>query len=925
VRPLGRWVLVFWLAGIYLYTFPFFGDRRPTDEWPRILTTEEIVHHKTFDLGARLDELGSTANLLATPKGRIYASVAPGLSILAVPVYAPLAFFYRLFHHATPPRPVTTWLLRVTLVTLPAVLFLGAFRRLAGRFSRGDAVGRDGALLAYGLGSMAFPYALVFTSQVPAAVAIGTAFALAVHLTRRESDSTRRDALGIGALLGLAVLIDYQAIFAAATLALYVAFRAPSRGRTLGLVAVSATPSLLALAAYNAACFGSPLQTGHAYAGTGAGLIGFVWASIRSLLELLSPSSNDLLILSPWILLAVLGAVAIARDPAWRASVGAEALVAGVIAIVHLFFVVSLDPDPGRPGIGPHHFAVAMPFFGCLAAAGLASCAGREWLRVPALATILVSVVVHVLAGTTYPEWPAHPVNPVYEIAIRLLREGHAPHSLGTAMGLSGLASLVPVYIAAAAVVAALLTSAGVSRLPLAGATLLAALAVWRYGDLRKTEEPLRSQLYSYVVSTYEPGGDPRRSADPSPLPDRRSNGSRAGAPLLAPTPPMGWNGFNKFAIKVSEALVLQTTDALQSSGMAAAGYQYVIIDDGWQATRRDRSGDLLPDAKRFPNGIGAVAKYVHDKGLKLGIYSDRGTETCGGLPGSFGYETRDARAFASWGIDLVKYDNCHASPSSAGIQADFEAMGSALQATGRPIVYSVSAWWFFAWEPSVAQLWRTTSDIRDTWSSVMAILDCNGGDTTRYGSCAPCLTTVGGGCGVCNAALPEAAFGAPGLAPVAGPGHWNDPDMLEVGNDGMTDTEYRSHFSLWAIMAAPLIAGNDVTQMSDATRATLMNREVIAVDQDPLGKQGTPVGASTTLEVWAKPLSGKDTYAVVLLNRTENPADISVTWSSLGLTSANATVRDLWNHHELGGIPNGYTARNVPSHGVVMIKVSRL
>jgi alpha-galactosidase len=914
---------VCWLAGIYLYTFPFFGARRPTDEWPRILTTEQIVHHQTFDLGARLDELGSTANLLVTPKGRIYASPAPGLSILAVPVYCPLAFFYRLFHRATPPRPVTTWLLRVTLVTLPAVLFLGAFRKLAGRFSRGDAVGRDGALLAYGLGSMAFPYALVFTSHVPATVAIGTAFALAVRLTRRESESPRRDALGVGALLGLAVLVEYQAVFAAAILALYVAFRAPSRGRTLGLVAASATPSLLALAAYNAACFGSPLRTGHAYTGTGGGLLGFVWASIRSLLELLSPSSNALLLLSPWILLAVLGAIAIARDPAWRASIGAEAFVAGVIAVVYLFFVVSLDPDPGRPGIGPRHLAVAMPFFGCLAAAGLASSAKHEWLRVPALATVFISVLVHVLAGTTYPEWPAHSVNPVYEIAIRLLREGHAPHSLGTALGLSGLASLAPVYVLAAALAAALLTSAGVSRLPLAGAALLAALGVWRYGDLRATVEPLRSQLWNYVVSTYEPGGDPQRSADPSPLPGWPGNGGAVDARVLAPTPPMGWNGFNKFAIKVSEALIRQTTDALVSSGMAAAGYRYVIVDDGWQATARDRAGDLVPDATRFPNGIGAVARYVHGKGLKLGIYSDRGTETCGGLPGSFGYETRDARAFASWGVDLLKYDNCHASPSSAGIQADFEAMGHALQATGRPIIYSVSAWWFFAWEPAVAHLWRTTADIHDTWSSVMTILDCNGGDTSRYGTCAPCLTAVGGGCGVCNTALPEAAFGAPGLAPVAGPGHWNDPDMLEVGNGGMTDTEYRSHFSLWAVMAAPLIAGNDVTQMSDATRTTLMNAEVIAVDQDPLGKQGTPVGASATLEVWAKPLSGKDTYAVVLLNRTESTADIAVTWSSLGLTSTNATVRDLWSHNDLGGMANGYTAKNVPSHGVVMIKVS--
>ncbi len=249
--------------------------------------------------------------------------------------------------------------------------------------------------------------------------------------------------------------------------------------------------------------------------------------------------------------------------------------------------------------------------------------------------------------------------------------------------------------------------------------------------------------------------------------------------------------------------------------------------------------------------------------------------------------------------MDYLKYDNC--SPAGGSdITTDYTNMSNALKASGRPIVFSLCAWWFYTWETSIGQLWRTTTDIKDTWASFIANLDANGGWTPRYS---------------------DANYGSPGIAQYASPGHWNDPDMLEVGNGGMTDTEYQSHFSLWAIMAAPLIAGNDIRSMSAATKNVLTNADVIAVDQDPLGAQGKPISTSTTLEVWSKKLSGNQTYAVVLFNRTGASADITVTWSSLGITSASATVRDLWSHTDLGPTATQYTA-TVPSHGVVMLKV---
>jgi alpha-galactosidase len=336
---------------------------------------------------------------------------------------------------------------------------------------------------------------------------------------------------------------------------------------------------------------------------------------------------------------------------------------------------------------------------------------------------------------------------------------------------------------------------------------------------------------------------------------------------------------------------------------MQAVGYQYINIDDMWQASNRDSSGNIMPNSSKFPNGMKAVADYVHSKGLKLGLYSDRGTATCAGLPGSYGHETQDAKTYAAWGVDYLKYDNCNAAAGS-NITTDYTNMSNALKASGRPIVFSICAWWFYPWETTIGQLWRTTTDITDTWNtdshSVISLLDKNGGWTGRYA---------------------DASYGLPGLAQYAGPGHWNDPDMLEVGNGGMTDTEYRSHFSLWAIMAAPLVAGNDLRSMTQATKDILTNADVIAVDQDPLGIQGKPISSSTTLEVWSKRLSGNQSYAVILFNRTAAAASITVTWSSLGITSSSVTVRDLWSHTDLGSIATQYAA-TVPSHGVMMLKV---
>jgi alpha-galactosidase len=356
----------------------------------------------------------------------------------------------------------------------------------------------------------------------------------------------------------------------------------------------------------------------------------------------------------------------------------------------------------------------------------------------------------------------------------------------------------------------------------------------------------------------------------------------------VALTPPMGWNDWNTFGCNISDALIRQTADVMVSSGMAAAGYQYVNIDDCWEARARDAAGNLVADATKFPNGIKPVADYVHSKGLKIGIYSEAGTTTCAGFPGSLGHEAADARAFAAWGIDYLKYDNCgdHGGLTN---QQRYTTMRDALAAAGRTILYNLCEWGqdaVWTWGAATGNTWRTTGDIQANWGSVMGILDQQ-----------------------------------VGLEAYSGPGGWNDPDMLEVGNSGLSDTESRAHFSLWSLLNAPLIAGNDLRNMSAATLSILTNTEVIAVNQNWGGKQGYKLRDDGDSEVWLKPMAN-GSRAVVLLNRGASTATISVTAAALGLGAASSYgVRDLWAHTT--GTSSGTVSASVPSHGATMLIVS--
>lgn len=362
----------------------------------------------------------------------------------------------------------------------------------------------------------------------------------------------------------------------------------------------------------------------------------------------------------------------------------------------------------------------------------------------------------------------------------------------------------------------------------------------------------------------------------------------------LARTPPMGWNSWNKFACDVNEQLIREIADAMVTSGMKDAGYVYLVIDDCWQIDR-DAQGNILPDPQRFPSGMKALADYVHSKGLKFGLYSDAGTLTCQKRPGSRGYEFQDARQYAAWGVDYLKYDWCSTGTQNA--PASYSIMRDALLKAGRPIVFSICEWgtskpWL--WAKDVGNLWRTTGDIQDCW-------DCK---------------RDWGGMGVVHILDLQ-----DGLESYAGPGHWNDPDMLEVGNAGMTITEYRAHFSLWCILAAPLMAGNDLRNMTNEVKEILTNREVIAVDQDSLGMQGRRVKRDGDREVWAKQLADGG-RAVVLFNRGPKSQEISVSWTDIGYPQqVAAQVRDLWAHKDLGKLTGKFSAE-VPSHGVVMVTV---
>jgi alpha-galactosidase len=359
--------------------------------------------------------------------------------------------------------------------------------------------------------------------------------------------------------------------------------------------------------------------------------------------------------------------------------------------------------------------------------------------------------------------------------------------------------------------------------------------------------------------------------------------------PPLAPTPPMGWNSWNRFGCDIDENLIRETADAMVSSGMAAAGYEYVNIDDCWAEPERDpETGRYVAHHERFPSGIKALADYVHERGLKLGIYTSAGTLTCARtMPGSLDHEEVDAQTFADWGVDLLKYDNCN-NEGRPAIER-YTAMAKALEATGRPIVYSICEWgqnqpWEWAAEVG-GHYWRTTGDISDNWGSVVSILDQQ-----------------------------------VGLEAYSGPNAWNDPDMLEVGNGGMTTEEYRAHMSLWSLLNAPLIAGNDLRSMTATTRAMLTDPDVIAVNQDWAGIQGHKIADDGDLEVWAKPTSDGGA-AVVLFNRGGTGAQVATTAQELGLPrSRGYAMRDLWRDTTV--VTSGTVRASVPAHGARMFVV---
>jgi alpha-galactosidase len=377
----------------------------------------------------------------------------------------------------------------------------------------------------------------------------------------------------------------------------------------------------------------------------------------------------------------------------------------------------------------------------------------------------------------------------------------------------------------------------------------------------------------------------------------------------LAPRPPMGWNSWNTFQTKISEELVREVADLLVSSGMKDAGYTYVVLDDGWMSKQRDSSGNLVADPQKFPHGMKALAEYVHSKGLKFGLYNCAGTLTCAGYPGTKGYEFQDARFYASLDVDYLKFDWCH----TEGLEAKeaYLTMSKALKKAGRPVVFSLCEWGSnkpWTWAAPLGQLWRTTGDIDNCFDG-----------TFKHGDWS-------GNCAMRIVDLQDS------LRSYAGPNRWNDPDMLEVGN-GMSTGEDRAHFSMWCMLAAPLIAGNDIRKMSAETRSILTNRDVVSVDQDSLGIEGFKYASKDSLETWFKPLQNGG-WAVCFLNRSRKTQKIKFDWKAqniqdplygfrLNSKSMDYTLRDLWSKKDLGSTKKALESE-LPGHDVLMLKLSQ-
>ncbi len=375
----------------------------------------------------------------------------------------------------------------------------------------------------------------------------------------------------------------------------------------------------------------------------------------------------------------------------------------------------------------------------------------------------------------------------------------------------------------------------------------------------------------------------------------------------LAETPPMGWNTWNKFACNINEDVIKEAADAMVESGMKDAGYEYIIVDDCWHG-QRDEKGFIHENKEKFPSGMKALIDYVHSKGLKFGIYSDAGTQTCGGKPGSRGHEYQDAVTYAEWGVDYVKYDWCNTGKQNA--EASYTTMRDALYSAGRPVLFAMCEWgdhqpWL--WAKDIAHTWRTTGDIYPCW-------DCeetHGGDWSAWG-------------------VMRILDMQDGLRKYAGPGHWNDPDMMEVGN-GMSESEDRAHFTMWSMLAAPLIAGNDLNNMSETTRKILTNKEVIAIDQDSLGVQAFKLSAKDGLDTWFKPLANGD-WAVVFLNRADESRKVKFDWKAnkiedpdfdyaVDFSRTTFEVKDLWKDKTLKNT-NKVLKAEVPPHDVLTLRL---
>lgn len=363
----------------------------------------------------------------------------------------------------------------------------------------------------------------------------------------------------------------------------------------------------------------------------------------------------------------------------------------------------------------------------------------------------------------------------------------------------------------------------------------------------------------------------------------------------LALTPPMGWNSWNCFQENINEDNIKQVADAMVASGMQKAGYQYIVLDDFWMIDR-DEDGNILADPKKFPHGMKALADYIHSKGLKFGLYLDAGVNTCGGQVGSRGYEFQDALQLARWGVDFIKVDWCHHLDMDEA--SAYLRMHDAIKNSGRPMMLNICVWgkanpWL--WGPGIGQSWRVHRDLVN---------------------CFDCINEWDG-CGVVQVVDVMAP-----LAKYAGPGHWNDADMLQVGNKGLSLIESQSHFSMWCMLASPLFAGNDIRNMTPEVKEILTNKEAIAINQDVLGKQATRFMTSNGREIWIKPLSNKE-LAVCFFNRNEQEWDVEFDWTTLTSLEKNHkySLRDVWQHKDIGTTEELFKA-NIPAHGAILLKL---